>query len=61
MGNGYIKGVIMISVKQVSKIYKVKQQAETKNILKSLFKCEYKQVKAVENISFDINRETWLD
>ena len=51
----------MISVKQVSKIYKVKQQAETKNILKSLFKCEYKQVKAVENISFDINRETWLD
>ena len=56
MGNGYIKGVIMISVKQVSKIYKVKQQAETKNILKSLFKCEYKQVKAVENISFDIKQ-----
>ncbi len=46
----------MISVKQVSKIYKVKQQAETKNILKSLFKCEYKQVKAVENISFDIKQ-----
>lgn len=56
LGNGYIKGVIMISVKQVSKIYKVKQQAETKNILKALFKCEYKQVKAVENINFDIKQ-----
>lgn len=46
----------MISVKQVSKVYKVKQQEETKNILKALFRCEYKQVKAVENISFEIGQ-----
>lgn len=46
----------MISVKQVSKIYKVKQQVDTKNILKALLKCEYKQVKAVESISFNIKQ-----
>ena len=34
------EGVAMISVKKVSKTYKVKQQERTNNIFKNLFKCE---------------------
>lgn len=48
------EGVAMISVKKVSKTYKVKQQERTNNIFKNLFKCEYRSITAVDNISFEV-------
>ncbi|MFA5303243.1 MAG: ATP-binding cassette domain-containing protein [Candidatus Nanoarchaeia archaeon] len=43
----------MINVKELSKYYRVKQK---KGILKDLFNPEYKTIKAVDNISFSINK-----
>ncbi|MFA5333303.1 MAG: ATP-binding cassette domain-containing protein [Candidatus Nanoarchaeia archaeon] len=43
----------IITVKELSKYYKVKQK---KGILKDLLKPEYKIIKAVDNISFSINK-----
>ena len=46
----------MISVNRLCKTYKVRQQTSSKNILKSLFKSEYRYVKAVQDISFEIEQ-----
>jgi len=46
----------MISVNRLCKTYKVRQQTSSKNILKSLFQSEYRYVKAVQDISFEIEQ-----
>lgn len=50
------KGGKMIELENVTKTYKVsKRDAGIKNAFKSYFKREYTEVKALENISFNIN------
>lgn len=46
----------MISVEHLYKTYRVRQQTESKNIFRNLFKSEYRYVKAVQDISFEIEK-----
>ena len=47
----------IISVKNISKTFKVsKRKSGAKEALKSFFKREYKYIKAIDDISFDIEK-----
>lgn len=47
----------MIHLENISKVFKVAtREASTKDVLKSFFKKEYKEVRALDNISLDIKK-----